>query len=44
MSELHLSDELVTRAKQTGARMRIIEDPELLEAYGGVGALLRFRV
>lgn len=41
---LHLSDELVTRAKQTGARIRIIEDPELLRAHGGVGAMLRFRV
>jgi peptide subunit release factor 1 (eRF1) len=42
--QLHLSDELVTRAKQTGARIRFIEDAELLRAYGGVGATLRFRV
>jgi peptide subunit release factor 1 (eRF1) len=42
--QLHLSDELVTRAKQTAARIRMIEDPELLRAHGGVGAMLRFRV
>lgn len=42
--QLHLSDELVTRAAQTGARIRMIEDPELVREYGGVGASLRFRV
>jgi peptide subunit release factor 1 (eRF1) len=42
--QLKLSDELVTRAQQTGARVRIIEDPELLKEFGGVGALLRFRI
>ena len=42
--QLNLSDELVTRAQQTGARVRIIEDPGLLKQFGGVGALLRFRV
>jgi peptide subunit release factor 1 (eRF1) len=40
----HLSDELVTRATQTSASIRIIEDPALLEAHGGVGAFLRFRI
>ena len=35
LSRLHLSDELVTRATQTGAAVRIIEDPELLREYGG---------
>jgi peptide subunit release factor 1 (eRF1) len=40
---LQLSDELVTRAQQTGARVRIVEDPELLRNCGGVAALLRFR-
>jgi peptide subunit release factor 1 (eRF1) len=40
----HLSDELVTRATQTGASVRIIEDPALLDAHGGVGAFLRFRI
>jgi peptide chain release factor subunit 1 len=42
--QLHLSDELVTRAEQTSARIRMIEDPELLRPYGGVGATLRFRI
>ncbi len=42
--QLKLSDELVTRAQQTGARIRIIEDPELLKELGGVGALLRYRI
>lgn len=41
---LHLSDELVTRAEQTGARIRMIEDAERLRAFGGVGAFLRFRL
>lgn len=40
---VRLADEFVTRATQTGARVTFIEDPALLEAYGGVGALLRFR-
>jgi len=39
-----LSDELVTRAQQTGARIRFIEDAALLAGIGGVGALLRFRI
>ena len=43
-SKLKLSDELVTRAQQTGARVRVIEDAELLRELGGVGALLRFRI
>jgi peptide subunit release factor 1 (eRF1) len=42
--QLQLSDELVTRAQQTGARVRIIEDPELLREHGGVGATLRFKI
>jgi peptide subunit release factor 1 (eRF1) len=42
--QLKLADELVTRAQQTGARVRFIEDPELLKEFGGVGALLRFRI
>ena len=42
--QIHLSDELVTRAQQTGARVRMIENSDLLKPYGGVGALLRFRV
>jgi peptide subunit release factor 1 (eRF1) len=41
---LKLSAELVTRAQQTGARIRFIEDASLLAPVGGVGALLRFRI
>lgn len=40
---LKLADELVTRAHQTGARIRFIEDEHLLAGIGGVGARLRFR-
>ena len=42
--EAEPSNELVTRAVQTGASVRIIEDPELLKEHGGVAAALRFRV
>lgn len=41
---VRLADELVTRAKQTSARVTFIEDASLLEDYGGVAALLRFRI
>jgi peptide subunit release factor 1 (eRF1) len=41
---LKLSDELVTRAQQTAARITFIEDASLLADVGGVGALLRFRI
>ena len=43
-ARLKLSDELVTRAQQTAARIRFIEDDSLLADVGGVGALLRFRI
>jgi peptide subunit release factor 1 (eRF1) len=43
-TQLKLADELVTRAKQTAAKIRFIEDPDLLAVIGGVGALLRFRI
>jgi peptide subunit release factor 1 (eRF1) len=43
-NRLKLSDELVTRAQQTAARVRFIEDHALLADVGGVGALLRFRI
>jgi peptide chain release factor subunit 1 len=43
-TQLQLSDELVRRAQHARARVRIIEDPELLRVHGGVAALLRFRV
>jgi peptide subunit release factor 1 (eRF1) len=42
--QLELAAELVNRAHQTGARVRIIEDVELLKDYGGVVASLCFRV
>jgi peptide subunit release factor 1 (eRF1) len=42
--QLKLADELVTRAKQTAAKIRFIEDADLLAGIGGVGALLRFRI
>jgi peptide subunit release factor 1 (eRF1) len=37
-----VADELVRRARRTGARMRFIEDSSLLAGVGGVGALLRY--
>jgi peptide subunit release factor 1 (eRF1) len=37
-------DELVSKARQTSARIRIIEDPALLAAVGGVAASLRYRL
>jgi peptide chain release factor subunit 1 len=39
-----LADELVTKAQQSSARIRFIEDPALLEEVGGVGAILRFKI
>jgi peptide subunit release factor 1 (eRF1) len=44
MARLKLANELVARAQQTGATVRFIEDPGLLEEFGGVGAFLRFRL
>ena len=41
---VRLADELIAQAQQTGARVRFIEDPSLLEPYDGVAATLRFRV
>jgi peptide subunit release factor 1 (eRF1) len=41
---VRLADELVTRARQTGARITFIEDASLLAEYGGAAALLRFRI
>jgi peptide chain release factor subunit 1 len=37
-----VADELVTRAKQTGARVTFIEDAALLNDIGGIGATLRY--
>ena len=41
---VRIADALVTRARQTAATITFIEDPNLLEDYGGVAALLRFRI
>ncbi len=38
-----LADLLVTKAKQTAARVSFIEDPNLLAGVDGVGAFLRWR-
>ncbi len=43
-ADVFTSDELVTRATQTGAEVRFIEDPTLMASVGGVGAMLRFRL
>jgi peptide chain release factor subunit 1 len=39
-----LADELVRKAQQTSARIRFIENAELLDEVGGVGAILRFKI
>ena len=39
-----LGNELVARARQTGAGVTFVEDPRLVEEMGGVGALLRYRI
>ncbi|MFL6282723.1 MAG: Vms1/Ankzf1 family peptidyl-tRNA hydrolase [Pyrinomonadaceae bacterium] len=39
-----VADDLITRARQTSARITFIEDSTLLEDVGGVGALLRYRI
>ena len=41
---LKLADDLVTKAQQQSARIRFIEDPQLLGEVGGVGAILRFKI
>jgi peptide subunit release factor 1 (eRF1) len=41
---LKLADELVRKAQQTSARIRFIENPDLLADVGGTGALLRFKI
>jgi peptide chain release factor subunit 1 len=38
------SETILTRARQTGAGLRLIEDATLLAGVGGVGASLRYRV
>lgn len=39
-----ISDELVRQARRTAAKISFIEDPALLAQFGGVGALLRFKL
>jgi peptide subunit release factor 1 (eRF1) len=39
-----LADHFVVHAHASGARVRFVEDPQLLADVGGVGALLRFRI
>jgi peptide chain release factor subunit 1 len=39
-----MADDLVAKARQTDARVTVIDDPALLADAGGVGGLLRFRV
>ena len=39
-----LADHFVVHAHTSGARIRFVEDPQLLADVGGVGALLRFRI
>jgi peptide subunit release factor 1 (eRF1) len=39
-----LADHFVVHAHMSGARIRFVEDPRLLEDVGGVGALLRFKI
>jgi peptide chain release factor subunit 1 len=39
-----IADELVTKARQTGAAVTIVDDATLLADAGGVGGLLRYRL
>lgn len=41
---VRLAHELISKAAQTSARITFVEDPELLSRYGGVAAILRFRI
>ena len=41
---VRLADELVTKATQTSAKITFIENAELLADYGGVAAILRFKI
>jgi peptide subunit release factor 1 (eRF1) len=38
-----LSEAILAQARQTGARLRLVEDATLLAKVGGVGASLRYR-
>lgn len=39
-----VAGDLVARAQQTSAKVTFIEDPALLAEFGGVGAILRYRI
>ncbi len=41
---VRLADELITKAAQTSATITFVEDPDLLNEYGGVAAILRFTI
>jgi peptide subunit release factor 1 (eRF1) len=41
---VRLADELVTRATQTSAKITFVENAALLADYGGVAAILRFKI
>jgi peptide subunit release factor 1 (eRF1) len=42
--EEQLADELIVKARETAAKVTIIQDGSLLAAVGGVGAFLRFKL
>jgi peptide subunit release factor 1 (eRF1) len=42
--EERLADELIAAARQTAARITIVQDGSLLASVGGTGALLRFKL
>ena len=44
VAKVLLADEIVTRARQTGAQVTFVEDPALLADVGGIGATLRFKL
>ncbi len=44
VDRLTLAGELVAKAQAGGARIRFVENPDLLAEVGGVGALLRFKI
>jgi peptide subunit release factor 1 (eRF1) len=43
-ARMALAGALITKAQLTSARIRFIENPDLLADVGGVGAILRFRL
>ena len=42
--EERTADELIVKARQTDAKVRIVQDASLLASIGGVGAFLRFKI